>query len=313
LAQAAQISRDSALICQVFVPVSDFQFLLGKHMAMQDAESTEPTRASAAAITTNLIVAGLGTGILTLPWGTAGASIATSLLLMFPVFLLNGFTMMILIEVSHRYHQFSLGGLLYHLPYGVGAAVSATVNVIIFCAQFLQLLGYVIVIVDSVVLLLPQDSVLSSRGLLASLVAVLVLPLCLLDQRHLAFTSTLAILANIYVIGLLVFYAAAGGNGHAADLAEVQPLCIFGMARGVATQFSLIMYSLLFHITILPMYRELENRSVKKFGKCLVVALICTFFILASVMISGYVAFGPKVNSNVLNNLPVNLSCRFPE
>jgi len=140
------------------------------------------------------------------------------------------------------------------------------------------------------------------------MVAVIVLPLCLLDQRHLAFTSTLSILANIYVIGLLVFYAAASGSGQAADVAEVQPLCIFGMARGVATQFSLIMYSLLFHITILPMYRELENRSVKKFGKCLVVALFCTFFILASVMISGYVAFGPTVNSNVLSNLPVDLS-----
>jgi len=140
------------------------------------------------------------------------------------------------------------------------------------------------------------------------MVAVIVLPLCLLDQRHLAFTSTLSILANIYVIGLLVFYAAASGSGQAADVAEVQPLCVFGITRGVATQFSLIMYSLLFHITTLPMYRELENRSVKKFGKCLVVALFCTFFILASVMISGYVAFGPTVNSNVLNNLPVDLS-----
>jgi len=119
----------------------------------------------------------------------------------------------------------------------------------------------------------------------------------------LAFTSTFSILANVYLILLLVKCAFDAQTNSDASL-DVSGVCIFGFGPGVITQSDLLMYTIIIQMMIPPMYKELDGRSPAKFQKCLTVGFIAIFFILVLVMVCGYISFGPHVNSNVLMNLP---------
>ena len=61
---------------------------------------TEAPGVSVRGMAVNLVTGGLGAGILTLPWGMAGASVLTALLLTVLVVVLNGFTIMILVRAA---------------------------------------------------------------------------------------------------------------------------------------------------------------------------------------------------------------------
>jgi hypothetical protein len=184
--------------------------------------------------------------------------------------------------------------------------MGSTVDAIIWVSQFLVLLGYTDVVADSMLKLLPADSAIAGHTTLAVLLGIFVLPLSMLDQRYLAFTSTLSILANVYMVGLIIVYAFVQGDASrvTADSPENggSPLCLFGLTKGSITLFSLLMYTIIIQMVIPDMYQELEGRSPEKFRTCLTIAFAVLFFIFAAVMVGGYVAFGPSVESNALNN-----------
>jgi amino acid permease len=265
------------------------------------------TLASARAITSNLVMMGLGTGLLTMPWGVAGASIVNSLLILALVLVMNAWTVMILIRACDENSVFDLGALLSRLPGQLGPRLQLIGDGIVWGSQALVLIGYTIVIRDSIFELQPADQVLLSKPVLTVLVAFVVCPLSFLDQAYLSFTSTLGIIANVYLIALLVFYV--------VNLDELPPevrapdgdrLCLLGFSDGVVTMFSLMMYTIIIQMAMPPMYEELEGRTPEKFFRCLIIAFIILFFIFAAVMISGYIAFGSGVGSSVLDSLPTN-------
>jgi len=267
---------------------------------------TETPKASSVAITINLITMGLGSGLLTMPWGAAGASVAMALFLLAVVLALNFWTIMIIVRACERWQEFDLGGLFDRLPGKLGPRMGSTVDAIIWVSQFLVLLGYTDVVADSMLKLLPADSAIAGHTTLAVLLGIVVLPLSMLDQRYLAFTSTLSILANVYMVGLIIVYAFVQGDASrvTADSSEYggSPLCLFGLTKGSITLFSLLMYTIIIQMVIPDMYQELEGRSPEKFRTCLTIAFAVLFFIFAAVMVGGYVAFGPSVESNALNN-----------
>merc|ERR1719282_512279 len=80
--------------------------------------------------------------------------------------------------------------------------------------------------------------------------------------------------------------------------------CVMGVSSGTITAFSLIMYTIIIQMVIPQMYQELEDRSPAKFSKCLATALFVLFFFFGATMVAGYVAFGAKVDSNVMKELP---------
>eukprot|EP00971_Amphidinium_carterae_P265347 5263833-Amphidinium_carterae.1 len=62
-------------------------------------------------------------------------------------------------------------------------------------------IGYTLVIVDAV------DTLTDAFGhtMLVMLVSAAMLPLCLLNQKYLAFTSQLAVVVNLYILGVTSF------------------------------------------------------------------------------------------------------------
>lgn len=269
-------------------------------MSTNDAAAPQ---ASATAITLNLITMGFGTGLLTMPWGTAGSSMVMAIALLALVLAMNYWTIMILVRASELKQEFDLGGILSHLPGRLGPVLQQVGTGVIWLSQFLVLLGYTIVVSDSLSALLAGTA-LANKELLSALLACVVTPLSALDQKYLAFTSTLSILANIYLVALIMWYAIFP---TAKELEQADSdSCVLGFSTGTITAFSLIMYTIIIQMVIPQMYQELEERSPAKFARCLATALFVLFFFFAATMIGGYVAFGANVNSNVMNELPAD-------
>merc|ERR1712232_1535630 len=119
---------------------------------------------------------GLGAGILSIPWTSAGASVLPAVAILFLVLLLNYWTIMILIEGGERYQVFDLGALLNKVA-KIGPLADKYVNVLIWISSFMCLIGYLIIIGDNMTAVLGQTRIL--WGTLGSVIAF---PLCFLNQ-----------------------------------------------------------------------------------------------------------------------------------
>jgi hypothetical protein len=87
-------------------------------LLLKDKSETEG--ATVNELTLNLIAVGLGTGLLSMPWGTAGASILVAIALNAVVLSLTAWTLRIIIEAGEKYQKFDLGSLLECIPGSVG-------------------------------------------------------------------------------------------------------------------------------------------------------------------------------------------------
>lgn len=273
---------------------------------VQDAKALANKQGSASsmAITMNLITCGLGTGVFTLPWSTAGASILPALVIVASVLALNAWTISILVEAAERHQVFDLGSLLARLPGRLGQVAQYVCNAVLWFSMFLCLVGYIIVMVDCVQGYMADTFATSPkpihRSVFVMLAAACVLPLCFLDQRRLAFTSVLAVVANTNIFAfLLTTFAVEESNGS-----RPFGVCVFGIAPGSVAMMSAMMQVVVIQMCVLPMYKELENRSPAKFNKVVLVSFSVLLLLCSGFAVIGYATFGPGVESNVLKNLP---------
>lgn len=261
---------------------------------LKDKASQQGT-ATSTELMVNLITCGLGTGVFTLPWSTAGSSIIPAVAIIGFVLGLNAWTISIIVEAGERHQTFNLGSLMGRIPGTVGRLSEASVNIVTWISTYLCLVSYIIVIVDSL------QSVMGTyhRSSLAILAGTAVLPLCFLDQKRLAFTSTLAVIATANV-----FLVICGQFAH-SELDGTRPQsCFLGFSTGSIAMFSAMMQTIVIQVCILPMYQELKDRSPQKFNKIVVASFSFLFLLCSAFAVVGYLTFGPAVSSNVLNNLP---------
>ncbi|CAJ1362907.1 unnamed protein product [Effrenium voratum] len=261
-------------------------------------------KVTSSAMVLNLIVGGLGTGMLSLPWAMAGASVAVGSLIIVLVIAVNVWTIMILVHAAERHQVFDLGALLGKLPGSLGPGMQMFTNLMVWIVLFGSLISYIIGICDSAQSFVQGTFLGSQRWALAGLASLLVLPLCFLDQRYLSFSSGAAILVNVYLMGLVVLEFVQKAQSH--ELPE--GTCDLGFAKGSVTMISTMMQSVIIQMCVLPMYKELENRSPAKFSRVLAVAFSALALIFIVLSAAGYYAFGPTVQSNVLLSLPHNVA-----
>jgi len=251
--------------------------------------------ASAAALTLNLVTATLGSGILSLPWATAGASLLPAAGITCLVLALNAATNVILVLAAERAGVYDLGALLGRLPGRLGPAVRGFCDASIWCSVFLCLVGYLIVVAEALASMLPRVPWTAA----VALGALVVLPLCFLDQAHLAFSSGLSIAANVFLFVLLLatFFTDHGQSTHGR-------CCLLGLGRGSVTMVSALMQAAIVQMCVLPMYEQLERRSVKRFVGCVAVAFCFVAGLFIAFSYVAYASYGPGVSSNVLDDLP---------
>jgi len=267
----------------------------GQEQQLQEVEDTEP-KATARAITINFITGGLGSAIFSLPWSLAGTSIIPGMVIVALVLLVNGWTISILVRAAERYKAFDLGSVISHLPGGLGPPLQVITNIFVWISMFLCLVSYIIVIHDSGAHFL-KHTFLNSRLMLVSLASLLVLPLCFLSQKWLEKTSSIAVLINIYLFVLVgVFYGQKAGNDDLPD-----NCCALGWTiRGNFAMVTVMFQAVIIQMCVLPMYRELENRTPEKFDRIVAVGFSALFVIFSGFSTLAYLLIGPNVSNDVL-------------
>lgn len=263
-------------------------------------------RTSAMATIVNLINASLGSGLLSLPWATAGSSLLVGVGITFLVLLLNAGTIMILVVAAERSRCFDLGALMGKLPMSWSRLARSLVDAIIWFSVFACLVGYYLIAEDSFGPFLPQLGVPIWCGRPVSLLfsASVVLPLCFLDQSRLAICSSFCIAANIFLCGVVLAAWYSPKLVSEVEAHDIEPPCLLGLGRGAVTIISALMQAIILQMCVLPMYEELEARSPRRFAFCLTVSFLFVFFLFSSFSCAALLAFGSGVSSNVLNDLP---------
>jgi amino acid permease len=122
-----------------------------------------------------------------------------------------------------------------------------------------------------------------------------VFPLLFLDQAALAFTSALSVLANWYIIVLLVALFTE---------AELSRVCVIGAGIGNVTLFSVVVMAMSSQAAVLPMYAEMGERSPQRFAVLQVLAGITGWALVVLVAVAGDLRYGLNVSSNVLMDFP---------
>lgn len=258
----------------------------------------ESRMATEAQITMNLMSGGLGAGIFSIPWTTAGTSLMPALVVIAGVLIVNAWTVMILVEAAERTKTFDLGGLLSHLPGRTGQAAQALGNSFIWMTSFICLVAYFVVVTDSIAPF-TVGTKFHSRFFQVCLCAVVVMPLTFLNQRKLSCTSLLVISVNIYIVLLL-------GDLFFADSPPHPDICILGFSKGAIAMMSGVSQAIIVQLCVLPMYGQLEDRSPEKFHRIVTVSFSLLYFFFSAYAILAYWTFGPTVRGNIIQNLPLS-------
>mmetsp|Transcript_67136 Transcript_67136/g.132365 ORF Transcript_67136/g.132365 Transcript_67136/m.132365 type:complete len:491 (+) Transcript_67136:145-1617(+) len=280
--------------------IMSFSTTIGEHEQPHANARTAPVTTTVREATINLICGGLGTGMFSLPWTMAGASVVPGVIAIFGVIGINVFTIVVLVEAAEKHKAFDLGALLRKLPGFLGPFAQFVTNVSIWFTMILTLIGYVIAIRDAAVDLIGDDWFARERWRLAALATLVIMPLCFVDQKYLSFSSVIAVIVNI---NLLVVVCALLGE-RAGSEKKGEQLCMFGFAKGSLTMISTVTNTIIVQMCVLPMYEVLENRSPRKFLRVLLVSFGCLSLLLSIFCLVAYLAIGNDVDGNVLKSLP---------
>jgi len=269
--------------------------LEGTRLEVQsNADSDSTPTASARSITLNLITGGFGIGMFSLPWSTAGASLIPGLCMIGLIVALNGCTISILIEGADKHGAFDLGALLGHLGGKRGMISQVLCSTAVWTTLYLTQVGYTLIMVDAVHTMLGART--PGRTALVFIVSLAMLPLSLLNQKYLSFTSQLAVAVNLYILFVTSF-----------EDKNPEGMCLLGYGPGMISMASVMAQAVVVQMCVLPMYRELEDRSPQKFNRIVQVAFTTLAVIFSAFVVMGYITYGASVSDNILHALPNNM------
>jgi amino acid permease len=115
----------------------------------------------------------------------------------------------------------------------------------------------------------------------------------MLPSSRLELSSTLAVIVNIYLFLLVT------GDSVSAQ----RSTCVLGFGQGAITFVSTLGTAVVIQMCLLPLYRDMEGASPKKFRRAVNVSFagVCLLFIAFAVIAD--VAYGDTIESNVLLNI----------
>jgi len=274
-------------------------------------------------LTLNLVLCGLGAGMLSMPWTQAGTGIINMMVWAFLVLLVTYFTIMLVVRAGEKAQCWTFEELIEKAAPGSARAKKAwslSATAAIWSTYFLCLVGYMIIIGDSVVPTLDHFGFFDSVSLTPAEVRKAVLfvgqacifPLCFLNQRQLEYTSALGTFSNCFIVFAVLLNFLEHGKENSNDASCVVATVTSG---GNLTCIANLMMAITFQPCVLPMYQEMNTditntsrplRTPRNFARALLTALAILYGLFVSFSVAGFLSFGAETQSNVLNNMPTN-------
>jgi hypothetical protein len=268
-----------------------------------------------------VITCGLGSGILVMPWGAAGASLLVSHGITALVLLANAWSVMIIVHAvdrwggakvwdesqqhwigTHRrpgYRINDFGQLLRQAPWPLPACALVW-DVIVNMSNAGALVGYMIVVGDTMAAFISSGCPdFADRWQWISVGSAICLPLCIGNPSFLSYSSAIGVAANLYLFMVLARALVSEGVGDR--------VCAFGLAPGILTCISNLFFSVVLQMCIPEFYTQLrrEDQDPKTFLHYVIIpSFTFTGLLMCAFSTVGYLAYGANVSSNVLANLP---------
>lgn len=142
---------------------------------------------------------------------------------------------------------------------------------------------------------LGEDSILANKFFTCALIILFVeLPICLFRKiEFLGYTSFVAIASVVYVVVLifvLFIQKATSETGLRTDKFKYFSTDPIEVMLIIPTYF----YAFGCHVTLLPIYKELKNRSVKKMSGLIIINFIIVLSLYSVIAYMGYMTFAEK-------------------
>ncbi len=255
----------------------------------------------------------VGAGMLSLPWATKESSIVEGMLLVLFVAVVSALSLImtaICCEVTKCFTFRGMGEKV--LGHGFGLVIQG----IMMIYTFLSCVSFMILAADFFTgekgiphgLCKGREScqwivdVFETRAQTVLVLTILVLfPLsCLRQLNALRFTSLLSVMGMFYLLWLLIYEYASASSEDLANVTIRWTTPEFGIFRAAP----IANVAFIAHYNVPRFYQELQDRTISKFSKAVVISLgMCTGVYLM-VGVFGYLRYGEETKSDVLNNLP---------
>merc|ERR1712137_1521270 len=189
-----------------------------------------------------------------------------------------------------KYEAYDLGALTSHLPPPFSTGAMVVTNGAIYAVLLTVNCSYTNLMAGALATAMgegPEPAILH-----CIIVTVLILPLCFCNQEYLKFSSGVTVVVTLYIFVLMVMQPK-----------NTQGACVVGIGKGFLSMSSVMMQAIVIQMCVLPMYKELQDRTPKRFDRAVQISFTALFVIYAAFSVVGYLTYGPGVNSNILNSL----------
>lgn len=143
----------------------------------------------------------------------------------------------------------------------------------------------------------------NKRGMLWAMVCFIVFPLSLLPRiDFLNFTSLVAIASILYIIFVVIGFFFLTTFDKTKYIAKGPPQA-FNWSINALTSFPLFTTAFCGHYNSLNVFKELNNRSIKRMNTVIAITVIVTSVFNSTMALFGYFAFTDLLHSDILENI----------
>lgn len=244
----------------------------------------------------------LGSGTLAVPFAIASSGWLLGNAVMLAIALITRYSVYLLLSASDRagYHCAKTYESIGH--YTMGAFGTQLAEFTFIFGGFGTLVSYFIFITDLFAAVLGVSAAHKWRVTVACWACV-ILPLSLARKiGKLRLSSVLAILSIAYVV---VFVgASAAVVYHSSSSTEVSDVRVQAVRfePGSVYTVTLLIGAFACHNTALPVYDELQRRSVARMNRAVVGAIAIAFVLYEVIALAGYAQFGDATKDNIMLN-----------
>ncbi|KAL0207070.1 hypothetical protein P9112_012781 [Eukaryota sp. TZLM1-RC] len=251
----------------------------------------------------NLTNTVIGAGLLCLPSAMMHGGLGLGLSLLLVVCLLASSSFIFLSSCCSKTGQYSYKGIAKSL---LGRRYGSVVELFVFLYTCGTCIGYNVLIGDflpsSLPRILPESApdFLTNRTYLIILAAALVLlPLSLLPKLDaLRYTSAAALVCALYLVCMVVYRYVTGTY----EVDSPGPVVYWDFSPKMFLAIPLMAVSFTAHYNVPNLYKELHNRSPKRFAAVVFISVTCCITLFAVIASFGYLSFTNKTDGDILNN-----------
>ncbi|KAA0157308.1 hypothetical protein FNF27_05035 [Cafeteria roenbergensis] len=254
----------------------------------------------------NLANAAVGAGVLAFPSAFRETGLVGGVVLTLLFAAIMGWTLHILGMASARSSQPSYQGVIRSLlGRWAGIVISASMCLYLFgsCVAYLDIVSNQITAVASSSGL--DGTVLTSRPFVIGIVAVVMLPICLLPRiQALDYASAVAVLSIMYLEGDVIARS-IGSIADGSAAMHTGGISLLSIDVGLFKALPVLAFALQCHLVYVPVFQSLKDKSLRNMDMVSVATYVLCCLLYLPTGIMGYLQFGLTTCSDIVaKNLP---------